>query len=321
MDERGNKIVEQAVAWQQAIARDDDDTDWQGFTGWLEADREHRAAFDEIASIDAAVDEHRSAIRSLLDEQVSEENPPPMERPAPPVRRRWFLGTGIAAALALAVGLPLMQSRQAEPIDYATAPGATRSLALADGSQLALSADSAISVEPQHHRITMIRGATYFDVPHDPARKLVVAAGSYRIADLGTRFSVELAEGRVSVSVAEGSVTVTPPSGDAVRLGAGDRLIGDGNAPPKLVHVAPEAVASWRRGRLIYDDASLTSVASDISRYTGNRIELAAALDRRRFSGVLVIGDGSHLVSDLAAVAGLAVERDGARIVLRPVGR
>jgi transmembrane sensor len=321
MNERGTEIVEQAVAWQQAIARDDDDMDWQGFTGWLEAAPEHRAAFDELASIDASIDEHRSAIRSLLDEQVAEEDPLPRERHTPLVRRRWFLGTGIAAALALAVGLPLTQSREATPTDYTTAPGATRRLALADGSQLALSADSAIRVEPQHHRITMLRGATYFDVPHDPARKLVVAAGGYRIADLGTRFSVDLAENRVSVSVAEGNVTVTPPSGDAVRLGAGDRLIGEGIAPPKLVHVAPEVVASWRRGRLIYDDAPLTSVASDISRYTGNRVELAAALDGRRFSGVLVIGDGSHLVSDLTAVANLAVERDGARIVLRPVNR
>ncbi|MGN6269221.1 MAG: FecR family protein [Sphingomonas sp.] len=312
-----DEIIDEAIAWQQAIARDDG-VDWEAFTHWLEADANRRAVFDEVASIDAAIDEHRSAIRLLLDPQPASEQLEAANDVPKSAGRRWFIGTGIAAALALAVGLPLIQSDQPGQTDYATAPGKTRSLALADGSQLALSADSAISVAPRQHRVTMVRGAAYFDVPHDPARQLVVTAGGYRIADIGTRFSVDLAGDRVSIAVAEGNVTVTPPIGDPVRLAAGDALSGDASAPPRTIRVAPQAVASWRRGRLIYDNAPLSSVTSDISRYTGKRIDLAAALDGRRFSGVLVIGDGSHLVPDLAAVAGLAVERDGARTTLAP---
>ena len=320
MSDRDNEIVDEAIAWQQAIARDDD-VDWGAFTGWLESDSRHRAAFDDVSSIDAAIDEHRSAIHAILRPEPAPAALNAANDAPKAGARRWFLGTGIAAALALAVGLPLIQSGQPGQTDYATAPGKTRSLALADGSQLALSADSAISIASRQHRITMVRGAAYFDVPHDPARQLVVTAGGYRIADIGTRFSVDLVGDRVSIAVAEGNVTVTPPVGDPVRLAAGDALRGDASAPPRTIRVAPQAVASWRRGRLIYNDAPLTSVASDISRYTGTRIDLAAGLDGRRFSGVLVIGDGSHLVSDLAAVAGLAVERGGARTVLAPAVR
>lgn len=318
MDDRDAEIVDTAVAWQQAIARNDDDMDWDAFTGWLETDPRHRAAFDEVALIDAGVDEHRSAIQGILQAQPNEEEASFADHQRSTVRRRWFLGTGIAAALALAVGLPLVQSNDARPTHYATAPGATRSLALADGSRIELSADSAISVGPRQHQVAMLRGAVYFDVPHDPGRQLVVSAGGYRIEDIGTRFSIDLAKDRVSIAVAEGSVTVSPPTGDPVLLAEGERLTGEGNAPPTIAHVKPDAVASWRGGRLIYDNTSLANVANDISRYTGERIDLAATLDHRRFSGVLVIGDGSHLVSDLSAVAGLAVERDGARIVLSP---
>jgi transmembrane sensor len=318
MDQKETEIVEAAIAWQQAIARDDSDIDWEAFTGWLETDPRHRAAFDELALIDAGVDEHRSEIRAILQAQSSKEETVIADHRQPTGRRRWFLGTGIAAALALAIGLPLLQSDETAPTEYSTGPGATRSLALADGSRIELSADSAISVGPRQHQVAMLRGAAYFDVPHDPGRQLVVTAGSYRIGDIGTRFSVDLAKDRVSIAIAEGNVTVTPPTGAPVPLARGERLTGEGNAPSMISPVTPDAVASWRHGRLIYDNASLGGVANDISRYTGKRIDLAAALDGRRFSGVLVIGDGSHLVSDLAEVAGLAVERDGARIVLAP---
>ncbi|TPG21721.1 iron dicitrate transport regulator FecR [Sphingomonas koreensis] len=318
MDDRDTEIVEAAVAWQQAISRDDGDMDWEALTGWLEADPRHRAAFDELALIDAGVDEHRFAIQAILQSRSNEEEAVLADHRRSTGRRRWFLGTGIAAALVLAIGLPLMRSDDTAPTGYSTGPGATRSLALADGSHIELSAASAISVGPRDHQVAMLRGAAYFEVPHDPGRQLVVTAGRYRIDDIGTRFSVDLAKDRISIAVAEGNITVTPPTGALVPLARGERLTGKGTTPSTITQVAPDAIASWRRGRLIYDNASLGNVANDISRYTGKRIDLAEALDGRRFSGVLVIGDGSHLVSDLAEVAGLEVERDGARIVLSP---
>ncbi|TPG42868.1 hypothetical protein EAH79_03270 [Sphingomonas koreensis] len=317
MDDRDTAIVEAAVDWQQAIARGDDDIDWHAFTSWLDSDPRHRTIFDEVSLIDAGIDEHRSAIRTMLHPQSIEDEQVVIDFRRPSVKRRWFLGTGIAAALALTFSLPLIHP-QGGPTTYATGPGATRSLALADGVRIELSADSAISVGLRRRQVTMLRGAAYFDVRHDPSRELAITAGSYRIGDIGTRFSIDRAADRVSVAVAQGNVTVTPPSGERVRLAGGDRLTAERNAPATISHVAPDAVASWREGRLIYDNTPLRNVANDISRYTGKRIDLAASLDQRRFSGVLVIGDGSHLVSDLAAVTGLGVERGGARTVLSP---
>ena len=314
MEERDSEIVERAIAWQQAIAGDD--MDWAAFTAWLEADPRHRGAFDDIALIDRAVDSHRDALRTLLRPDDSEDTAEAAEHRS--IGRRWFLGTGIAAALALAVGLPLIQSQEDQSIAYATSPGATRNVALDDGSRLALSADTAVSVDHHQRHVSIARGAVYFDVRHDPARHLVVEANGYRIADIGTRFSVDLAGDRVSIAVAQGSVTVTPPAGEPLRLDAGETVSGGRDGALAKANVALDAVASWRRGRLTYDNASLARVANDISRYTGKRIAVAATAGDRRFSGVLVIGDGSHLVSDFAAVADLAVQRGPDRVVLSP---
>jgi transmembrane sensor len=316
MQERDIEIIERAVAWQQAVAVDA--VDWTALTEWLEADPRHRDAFDDVALIDASVNAHRDDLRALLRHEVVRDANETAVPPPASTSRRWVLGAGIAAALALAAALPLIQSQQPQSVAYATAPGATRSVAFDDGSRLDLSADTAVRIGPHQQRVTLARGAVYFDVRHDPSRRLVVEAGGYRITDIGTRFSVDLAGDRVSIAVAQGSVTVTPPRGDPLRLDAGGGVIGTGSGPPIRASVIPAAVGSWRQGRLTYDNASLAKVASDISRYTGDRIEVATPLGDRRFSGVLVIGDGSHLVSDFAAVAGLAVHRGASRIVLSP---
>lgn len=318
--ESDSDIVDAAIAWQQATACDGADVDWDGFTRWLEADVRHRRVYDELAAIDAAIDDHRAEIGGMLRAADVQQATiaTPADRRAVPVARRWFLGTGIAAALALAIGVPVLQSHDGTPTAYTTAPGATRRLGLNDGSRIELSAQSTIDVGRRQRSLALLHGAAYFDVPHDPGRTLVVTAGGYRITDIGTRFAVDVAGDNVTVAVAEGRVTVTSAAGVQTPLSGGQRFSSDAGGGTAITRVAPDTVGSWRNGRLMYDNVSLAEVASDIGRYTGTRIDLAAPLGARRFSGVLVIGDGAHLVSDLAAVAGLGVERDGARIMLSP---
>jgi len=311
-DETPESIFDRAIAWQQAAATGD--ADWAALTLWLEADPRHAAAFDEAALIDDTVDRHRAAIAAILPRDEAAE-------PAPPRRRagwRWAAGGGLAAALAVVVALPMLQQApEAAPTVYASQPGRTRDVALADGSRITLSAASRISVGAHQRTIALDSGAAWFDVPHDPTRQLTVTAGGYRITDIGTRFSVDAEDGRVVVAVAQGQVTVDPPVGDAVTLAAGQRLSGTVDAAPVVSAVAAQSVGAWRTGRLVYNDAPLSMVAADISRYRGAPVVVDPSLKGRRFSGVLVIGDGSTLVSDFAGVAGLRVERRGDAVVLR----
>ena len=308
MDNRDDAIFDQALAWHQSLSGDD--ADWDGFTAWLEGGEAHRRAYDEVSLLDADLDTHRDQLRAIL---PTEATPQPRRLAA-----RWLAGGGLAAAAALAVVLALPGTTNGDiaPIVYASQPGATRAVTLEDGSQIALSADSRVAVTRTANRIELQQGAAFFDVPHDPTRQLTIVAGDYRITDIGTRFSVDRASDQVSVAVAEGNVTVLPPVGASVTLAAGERLVGDGNGAPVVTPAAPAAIASWRSGRLMYDGTPLTKVAEDIRRYTGSRLDIDEAVRHRRFSGVLVIGDGSHLVTDLAALAGLSVDQRGDHLVL-----
>ncbi|MFC3440038.1 FecR family protein [Sphingobium rhizovicinum] len=296
-------MLDQAIAWQAALEHDD--ADWDGYLAWLEANPRHREAFDSIALVDAAVREHRDVL--------SHEPSPPVAEIDP--RHRWkprlVMGGALAACLALAVALPTFW-QTSRPIAYSNEGSAPRMIALASGTSVTLSPGSAILVSAKNDgQIELAKGEAYFDVRHDPSRVLTVSAGNYRVTDIGTRFSVNLANSALRVGVAQGAVSVAgAQTASAVRVDAGHQLVGkDGLLT--LSTVEPSQVGSWRSGRLTYTNAPLAMVAGDIERYSGKRISVDFALENKHFSGILVIGDGSKLASDLAAVMGLEVRQQG----------
>lgn len=309
-------IIDQAVAWHRA--QDDADFDWDGFTLWLEADPVHRSAFDEIALLDARIDAHRPALAALLPPVESAPAAlPALEKPVP-AQRRWgvWAGGGIAAAIALAVAMPALLPSASPVADYRTAAGQSRIVALKDGSRIALAPSSHLRVEGEGQDRLALEGGALFDIPHRPGRTMTIRAGGQEISDIGTRFDI-LADARtMRVAVAEGVIALRPAGGGnaAIRLPAGRQMVVDRTAHQgEISAVAPAAVGSWRQGRLIYEGVPLSLVASDISRYAGVPVRAGADVAGRRFSGVLIVGDGSGLVGEVAQLMDLRIVREDGR--------
>lgn len=306
-------MLDQAVAWQAALQQDD--ADWDSYMAWLEADPRHRIAFDSVALVAAAVDEHRTAIAPLLSDHG--------ERDMLRQRVRRILGYGaggLAAAIALMVAIPMFSPQDIDQ-SYSAGASASRTVALANGVNVTLSPASGIVVhgkDAQHIELT--RGEAFFDVRHDPARSLTVSANGYSISDIGTHFAVTVGGSAFRVGVSSGRIAVSSPAvPQAIQVSAGHQLIANGDAVT-LSPVAKGDVGSWRSGRLSYSDAPLSLVAADISRYARKSIRIDPSLEASHFSGTLVIGDGSRLLADLAAVMGVRViaEPGGARIAAVP---
>jgi transmembrane sensor len=100
-------------------------------------------------------------------------------------------------ALALAASLLLTVSVLIKPLgyyfaDYSTSPGQQRQITLADGSQITLNTDSAISVDfdPQQRRIRLIAGEAYFTIAPDNGRPFVVTTDEGEVQALGTAFDI-----------------------------------------------------------------------------------------------------------------------------------
>ncbi|WP_157216428.1 FecR family protein [Flavisphingomonas formosensis] len=310
IDER---LLDEAIAWHRAL--EGDDADWDGFTLWLEADPRHREAFDEIALIDRIVEEHAPTLRQLT---VIEPIEP---EPASPARRRWLVGS-LAAALAFAVGIPAVWHSPADKV-FATSAGETRQIALGNGASVDLApASRLIARGGDTNRLELAAGDAYFDVAHDPARTLSIKAGDYAVSDIGTRFELNLAADAVTVAVAEGQVSVSPDGGDATQVAAGQQLVAlRGAQGSRLATVDARDVGAWRQGRLVYNNTPLTVVAADISRYTGKTVSVDPAIRSRQFSGVLVIGDGSRLLANLADLMAVSYDEKGNRVRIRAADR
>lgn len=296
-------IVGQAAAWH--IASEGDDMDWAGFTAWLEADPRHRTAYDDVALSDAMLTRHA--------EQVFASLPAPAnDQPDQPSTGRWLRwgGGALAAGLALMLAIPAINA----PGDtvYATAAQG-RTIALADGSSVALAPRSRLTLADGSMDRMALEGGALFDIRHQPGRTLQIDAGGVTISDIGTRFDVQSATGSVRVAVAEGTVNVGGATfASPVRLNAGKALMWDRAA--HSVHVGAVAtgnVGTWRQGRLTYDNAPLALVAEDLSRYAGIAIIVAQPDRDRPFSGTLALGHGDTAVRDLSQLMGLSLRRDG----------
>ncbi|MCB2079683.1 MAG: FecR domain-containing protein, partial [Novosphingobium sp.] len=284
-------IIAQAAAWH--AASDSDDMDWDGFTGWLEADDAHRRAYDEVALADALVGEHRDALVAAI-EPVAANDEDVVVRPRFASWQRWA-GAAIAATLVAVLAVP--QFMQANPELYETG-GTARTIALDDGSSVILAPHSSLRIEGKRQERMALSGGAWFDIRHDPSRPLAITAGEVTISDIGTQFDVQQGEGHVRVEVAEGKVQMAASAlSRPIALSAGKGVYYDGVRGSAVVApVATDDAGEWRSGRLTYSAAPLPLVTADLSRYAGVSVTLPADLRDRRFSGTLVIGNGDTAI-------------------------
>jgi transmembrane sensor len=305
IDER---LLAEALAWHRAL--EGDDADWDAYVLWLEADPRHREASKEIAVTDRIVEGHREALAGLTAVGRS------LDRSRTWFRRHFLQGVAAAAAIAIAVGIPLLNRHPAEET-YATAAGEKRTIALANSATIDLAPVSQIKVKGSNTvNLELVRGEAFFSVVHDPARTLSIHAGDDTVADIGTRFAVNLTGEALLVRVSEGHVSIARDDGGTpVKLSAGQQLLARKQADVlDITPIAPEDAGSWRQGRLTYDHAPLSVVLSDISRYSGQEFIVDPSVRDMRFSGILVIGDGSQLLARLSEFVAVRYQTEGDRV-------
>lgn len=187
---------------------------------------------------------------------------------------------------------------------------------LPDGSMLMLDALSRAEVRyfAQRRTVQLDQGAAFFEVARDPTRPFSVQAGSVRVVVLGTRFGVDitpLAGGgrRVGVQVESGRVRVEPApgmaalelvAGDSVRVEAGD--VQRSRAPA-------DETASWRRGELVFEDATLGEALERLSRYTSVALAATPEAATLPLSGRVRIGQAGAWLEALPRVMPVRVRR------------
>ncbi len=238
---------------------------------------------------------------------------------ARPLRRfaPWIMaGAGIAASFVLAF---VFLNRAPAPVEYATAIGQMRTIALEDGTRVDLNTATTLLAGPSR-RVTLENGEALFHVAKDASHPFIVTVGDSHVRVIGTVFDVLHDGSRVAVAVAEGRVGVSS-HGQAgeIRLLPGDKLVHSAaTGATRVEKIDPEQATAWRSGYLIYRNAPLSEVARDLNRYFPVPIALDDLAAAQRFTGVLKLDTQAAMLERIARFLPVKVDRakDG-KIILR----
>jgi transmembrane sensor len=299
-----NDVETAAAEWLFRVrGGDPDNGDIVAFAFWRAESPDHDRIYREMERVwDAFGDRPRAAVA------------PRGRGPA-----RLWLGL-MAASVVLAIGGAATQRYLSSwQYDYHTGAGEIRTIALADGSTIAMKGDTAFDVHVGRNgprRIDLARGEAFFAVRHDPARPFVVDAGSATIEDVGTGFAVERDGASGAVGVDYGVVAVkTAGRSDVLRQG--ERIGFGAAASGGKSAIDRGTIAAWRRRLYVATDKPLGEVLSDLGEYrTGAIVVASAALRARRINAVVQIDRLDQWLDTLGTVRGITVRKWGPVVIV-----
>ncbi|PNU02129.1 FecR family protein [Novosphingobium guangzhouense] len=289
-DDAPDPIEDAAARW--AVEQDAGLTD-EGIAAleqWLGSDSRHPPAFEKARAAWRFMG--HPAIRSEVAQRRLSEPPlpgyPPVGRPGG--KRKW-IAPAIAASIALVVVGTIRDWPTALQSDAMTATGEQRTLTLADGSQVRLNTDSAISIDYQTDRriVHVLKGEAAFSVARDPQRPFSVEAKGGSTTALGTRFIVDRHADTTQVTVTQHSVRVAAPGfGASTAIVKEGQSVAYGKSGIGSIHaIDANAASAWTRKRLVFVDQPLRDVVAELNRYhPGFIVIIGTDLGDRRVSGI-----------------------------------
>lgn len=333
----------QAIEWLVRLRSDDmGEAETHAFADWLSEDALHAEAFadaeDLFQNLAIAAKTPRAISTSLAEPGKTQISTRPVPAPInkPPARRSAFaLNKGwLAAPLALAAAwlfaVALVLPKQAHLLDdylsdYHTNTGEMREVQLADGSQLLLNTNTAVSVEYQAslRQITLHHGQARFTVAKDSQRPFEVKSGGLSIRALGTVFEVYSQEsGETLVTVQEHAVAArlqpeTQTNGNnqpaTMTVQEGQQLHYVGNGILSLVEPIDLAQTSaWQQHKIYINDRPLGELIAELDRYRVGRIFLSdAKLLNLRVVGVFNLADPDAVLNKVCKILALKETRLG----------
>jgi transmembrane sensor len=303
-----DQIREQALAWAVRTG-DPEFADWEGFTCWLEENPAHAEVYDRVAVAAADAADEVAA----LPVGANDEGPTPAR-----VGRGWF-GGAIAASLAAVLAVGVWQASD-ERYSVETAPGEVRTVALADGGQIALAGGTRLLLEEDDSRFARLeQGQALFTIRHDESDPFRLEVGQDTLVDAGTVFDVRRTASAMTVAVAEGAV-IFNPSRQNVRLEPGDTLTSVAGSDEYSLGKAPLGqIGEWREGRVTFENASLAEIASELSRATGVAYRADRGAAAQSVSGSIVVAPLREDPRALGPLLGVTVRpADDAWVIAAP---
>lgn len=237
-------------------------------------------------------------------------------------RRRRLVRLAAAAVAALAlVGAGALAGRwaagpaaQPQPFTVSTSTGQRSSVALPDGSTVAVNAMTEMSYcydSRSGVRSVALAGEAFFDVAPDPAHPFVVSCGEMTVECRGTAFNVKAYADDADVTVALSSGAVSATAGGYTIDMKPDMMVryDRTNGAMTSQRVVADDYCDWTRGFTRFEGERLGDIARWIARNHRVKINiLPPELADERFSGSLASGSLADILDILSIASNLTCQ-------------
>ena len=236
-------------------------------------------------------------------------------------RRKVVRWLATAAVLVVAVG-GAWYSHASNTPRYHTATtqrGQRARFRLDDGTQVILGPASTLRYDvTSHARRVELTGLAQFRVVHDASRPFVLRAGRAEVTDVGTEFTVRAFadEDAVVFAVTEGEIGVQAGKG-RLSLTAGHVGRADSTGVQRVAG-APSDYAQWVGGQLAFQNAPLSDVARELSRWFDVDVRVDTRVAQRRVSATYASPTLDGVLSAITRATGSRAERTSAGYLLLP---
>jgi len=315
---RQDKTATQATYWQAQLSSDMvTEQHRREFELWLDERPENKMAWREVNAFWAGLDSLTEAdIADVTSSRVIAFKRPHRIRPSSRYTRP---ALAMAASLLLMVSLVYTQGGFYFA-DYTTPPGKQRSVILADGSEIIMNTDTAISVDysTQHRQITLHDGEAYFTVAADAKRPFEVQTHSGQVRALGTEFNIKTGQNDVTVTVYQHAVRVTAENGKVIEsLPEGQQVAFSDDALSAATTANLQRGQAWRKQRMIFQDRPLAEVIAELNRYrSGSIIVMNNDIKTLPITGVFATDDTNIALQTIEQSLPVTVTKITKKLVL-----
>jgi transmembrane sensor len=180
-----------------------------------------------------------------------------------------------------------------------------------------------VRFEQDRRLIELSEGEAMFSVAHDTSRPFVVEAGSGKVTVTGTRFDVRRDVTQTRVAVEQGTVKVQGRDASdnqfiSLTAGLGTHVDAQGQVAAAYA-VNPAELTAWRGGKLVFNNASLSEVAAEVSRYREKPLTVTnPAVASLRLTSVFKSDNTDALLKALPSILPVAVRTlaDGSQEII-----
>jgi transmembrane sensor len=206
-------------------------------------------------------------------------------------KRSKLLPLGIAASIIVVAVVALLtkvstnsdnkKTNTVSSTKMATNRSESKFILLEDSTQVWLNAASSLEFPDRfaaNRREVLLSGEAFFDVKHADKVPFIIHTGNVSTTVMGTSFNIKAYPGQqnITISVSRGKVKVNHANGWVATLTKGQqaKVKRDGMEVTEK-KLAPEGIAGWQQGDIVYEDETLGDIIADMQRIYNVNIRIA----------------------------------------------